>query len=319
MTRILPGTIGLILALAGATGCGKIEPVKEKLVIFHAGSLSVPIKELGRLFMKKHPGIVVEAEAAGSRDSARKICDLKRPCDVFASADYKVVENLLMPEYTDFNIRFAFNEMVLAYAERSRFGGEVGPDNWYEVLLREGVTFGRSDPDRDPCGYRTEMVFQLAERHYGIERLAERLRSKHGRKYIRPKETDLLALLEAGELDYLFIYRSVASQHGLSMVLLPDEVNLKSPAHASLYATASVKVTGKKPGETVTRSGAPMEYSVTIPRDAPNRKAAEDFVALLLSPEGREIMESNGQPFRRPPKVDGAGELPAVLRRSLTP
>ena len=62
------------------------------------------------------------------------------------------------------------------------------------------------------------------------EGLAEELRQKHGGKYIRPKETDLLALLEAGEIDYLFIYRSVAGQHGLKMILLDDEINLKSSA-----------------------------------------------------------------------------------------
>ena len=51
---------------------------------------------------------------------------------------------------------------------------------------------------------------------------------QHGGKFIRPKETDLLALLEAGEIDYLFIYRSVAQQHGLKMILLDDAMNLKA-------------------------------------------------------------------------------------------
>ena len=88
-------------------------------------------------------------------------------------------------------------------------------------------------------------------------------------------------------------------------------------APASTYATATVKVTGKKPGETITRQGAPMEYSVTIVRDPPNPGAAEAFVAMLLSPEGQAIMEKNGQPFRRPPRVYGPGEPPAAVRRAL--
>lgn len=46
-------------------------------------------------------------EAAGSRDCARKIRDLKRPCDVLASADYLVIEQLLVPDYADWNICFA--------------------------------------------------------------------------------------------------------------------------------------------------------------------------------------------------------------------
>jgi molybdate/tungstate transport system substrate-binding protein len=177
------------------------------------------------------------------------------------------------------------------------------------------VSFGRSDPNSDPCGYRSVMVFQLAERYYKIEGLAAKLRAKHGRRYIRPKETDLLALLEAGEIDYLFIYRSVAAQHGLKMIRLPDEVNLKSPRLGRLYRTASIRVTGKKPGTFITRRGEPMVYSVTIPKRAPNRKLAEAFVAFLLSEAGRRIIEENGQPFLRPVIVDG--ELPASLKAAV--
>ena len=156
------------------------------------------------------------------------------------------------------------------------------------------------------------MVFQLAEKHYGIPGLADGLRAKD--RHIRPKETDLLALLEAGEIDYVFIYRSVAAQHGLKTVLLPDEINLKSQEFAALYDTAVVEESGKKPGETITRRGEPMVYSVTIPKNAPNRKAAEAWVGLLLSEKGRAIMETNGQRCLRPAIVDGGGRLPDSLK-----
>ena len=299
--------------LGGLAGCkGKdAGTVKSELIIFHAGSLSVPFREISAEFQKSHPNIVIRAEASGSRSAARKIRDLKRDCDVMASADYKVVEELLMPDYTDFNIRFALNEMGIAYTDKSELSGSITADNWYEILMNDKVAFGRSNPNSDPCGYRTLMVFQLAEKYYKIPALAQKLRKKD--KYIRPKETDLLALLEAGEIDYLFIYRSVAKQHGLNMIFLPDEINLKSPDFAQLYNTAVVKLSGKAPGQFITRRGEPMVYSVTIPKNAPNPKAAEAWVALLLSPAGRAIMEKNGQPCLNPPKVDGVN-IPATLK-----
>ena len=232
---------------------------------------------------------------------------------MLASADYKVVANLLMPEFADFNIRFAFNEMVIAYTDKSRYSDEVSVRNWHEILLREQVRFGRSDPDTDPCGYRSLMVFQLAQKHYAVGGLAEKLAQKDHGKYIRPKETDLLALLEVGEIDYLFIYRSVARQHGLKMILLPEEINLKSPAFTDLYHTAAVKVSGKKPGEFITIKGEPMVYSVTIPKSAPNPQMAQAWVALLLSPKGRAIMENNGQPCMTPAQADGIDKLPQKL------
>ena len=76
----------------------------------------------------------------------------------------------------------------------------------------------------------------------------------------------------------------------------------------------SVTVTGKQPGEKLTMTGAPMVYSVTIPRDAPNRPAAEAWVALLLSPEGQAIMKQNGQPVFAPALTDQFDKLPALLQ-----
>ncbi len=317
-------TAALLVALAmlwyrragGGCGGGPASRTRE-LVIFHAGSLSVPFRELALAFEKKNPGVKVKAEAAGSRRCARKISDLGRRADVMASADYKVVENLLMPEHASYNIRFATNEMAIAYTARSMRARDAEKGAWHRILLDPEVRFGRSDPNSDPCGYRTLMVFQLAEIHYGVPGLAKRLEARHGRKFIRPKETDLLALLEAGEIDYLFIYRSVAVQHGLRTVLLPPEINLGSPRFAKGYRRAKVTVTGKTPGTFITRTGEPMVYSVTIPRSARHRPLAEAFVAFLLSEEGRKIVEKNGQPFLRPVVVDGEENLPAVLRKAV--
>ena len=302
----------LLVALAALPGCEMKKPQSE-LILFHAGSLAVPLGEVSKLYEQKNPGVRVRAEAAGSRDTARKVSDLGRPCDVLAAADYKVVEELLMPQHADFNIRFATNELALAYTDMSKSAGQVTAENWHEIVLRPEVAFGRADPNRDPCGYRTAMLFQLAEKHYQKPGLAEKLLAKDQR-YIRPKETDLLALLESGEIDYLFIYRSVIQQHSLKMVALPDQVNLKSPALADLYRTATVQVTGKKPGEIVAQTGEPIIYSVTIPRDAPNRPAAEAYVALLLSPEGQAIMAASGQGPLQPALVDHADKLPEVLK-----
>ena len=309
--------VAIIIALAG--GCGKEGPSRsdKELIIFHAGSLSVPFRDISKAFNELHPDVTIKAEAAGSRSCARKISDLKRQCDVMASADYKVIANLLMPKYAGFNIQFATNEMAIAYTEKSRFAEQVTSENWHEILLKKNVAIGRADPDLDPCGYRTVMAFQLAQKHYNIGGLADKLMSKEW--VIRPKETDLLVLLEASEIDYVFIYRSVANQHGLKILLLPDQINLKSPHLKEFYSTAKVEVSGKKPGETITRIGEAMIYAVTICKDAPNPKVAAEYVAFLLSPKGRAIIERNGQEFVQPPKAFGYDYLPEKIKLSCKP
>jgi len=312
--------IGLLLAVVVA-GCGRKPSaggegdISGELVIFHAGSLAVPFKEIASAFEKDNPGIKVLREAAGSRACARKISDLGRPCDVMASADYTVIDTLLIPEHADWNIRFATNEMTVVYHKASKGSGGINSGNWHEVLMREDVRFGRSDPNADPCGYRAVLTMQLAEKHYGTAGLARKMLQKDV-GYIRPKETDLLALLEANEIDYIFLYRSVAEQHGLDRVLLPDEVNLKKPGLAATYKVASVDISGKKPGETVTKRGAPMVYGVTIPRNAPNPDAALAFVKFLLaSAKGMAVMEKKGQLSAVPSFTDTYDKIPEQLRR----
>jgi len=286
------------------------------LIIFHAGSLAIPFKQMSAAFTARHPGVRVYREAAGSRTCARKITDLKKPCDVMASADYTVIEKLLIPDFADWNISFATNEMAIMYRPDSTFAKEINGKNWYEILLRKGVEYGHSNPNADPCGYRSQLVWQLAEKHYHQPGLYKKLQQHCPPKNIRPKETDLMALLESGELDYLFIYRSVCEQHGMPFVILPDEINLKSAAFKDFYRQASIQITGKKPGQFITKTGKPMVYGITVPKTAPNREAAEAFVAFVVGPEGQEIMKQNGQPPVSPPRASGnVAALPASIAK----
>jgi len=301
-----------LLTCAGVAFAG--EDVSGDLIVFHAGSLSVPLKEISAAFNKEFPAVRVLLEAAGSRESARKISDLDRPCDVMASSDYAVIDSLLIPRYADWNIKFAGNEMAIVYGEGSRYAQEINARNWHEILLRDDVAFGRADPNSDPCGYRAVLTAKLAEKHYGKAGLAAKLLEKDQR-YMRPKETDLLALLEVKAIDYAFLYRSVAEQHGLKWLALPNEVNLKDPRLADYYKTVSVDVTGDKPGAVVTVRGEPMVYGVTIPKSSPNPKAALAFVAFLLDKDkGMAIMEKNGQPSVIPAISETYDKIPDVLR-----
>lgn len=307
--------LGAALIVAPAYASEADSDISGELMVFHAGSLAVPFKEVAEAFEKEYPNVRVLREAAGSRACARKISDLDRECDVFGSADYAVIDTLLIPGHAEWNIRFAANEMVIAYTEDSRRAGEINSDNWHRILLEKNIAYGRSDPNADPCGYRTVMTSKLAAIYYGDPGLAEKLLEKD-RRHIRPKETDLLALLEVGEIDYVFIYRSVARQHGLKWVELPDEINLKSPEMEEFYRQATVEISGQTPGSVITKHGAAMVYGVTIPKNARNPKAAVAFLTFLLeSGKGMAIMERNGQPSLVPTFSDTYDDIPAPLKK----
>lgn len=291
----------------------------QQLIIFHAGSLAVPFKKISEEFNIHHPDVKIIREASGSRICARKIADLDRSCDILASSDYTVIDTLLIPEYAEWNIKFAANEMVIAFRKDSRSADQINKDNWHEVLLQKDITFGRSDPNADPCGYRAVLTITLAEKFYKRPGLADKMLAKDQR-YIRPKEVDLLALLEVGELDYMFIYRSVAEQYKLKYIPLPDEINLKKTQLRDLYRTASVKITGNTPGTFITKFGEPIVYGVTIPKNAPNHELAIEFMTFLLDADkGGAILEKNGQTSVVPSPTDTFSSLPESLKTFALP
>lgn len=272
----------------------------KQLVIFHAGSLAMPLKALADSFTTMYPGTEFKMEAAGSVDCARKITELGRSCDILASADYLVIDQLLIPEYASENQHFATNSIVIAYTDKSREADHITSDNWYEILRLPRVFYGRSDPHADPCGYRTVFVLQLAEKYYtpadGPAPFTVQDFTEKDRRFIRPKEVDLLALLGSQAIDYMFIYKSVALQHGLQYIELPAEINLGDSSLAAQYAQAQLKIRGSSPGDSIVVTGTPIVYSFTIPHNAENPQLAKKFAAFLTDPDGgQKILRSLGQ------------------------
>lgn len=265
---------------------------KEELKIMHAGALRKPIKECVHLLWKDYPGLDVSLDYAGSRACAHAILD-GRDFDVVALADPHVFEDLLVPDHVDVFFVFATDQIVLAYDEFSQYSDSINKNNWMDILQNDGVTFARSDHNLDPCGYRTLMVWQLAEKFYNKPGLFEGLNSKCSQEFIYLKSIDLGGALLEGKVDYAFEYLSVTKQLGFRYINLPDKVNLSNPAYADNYAQVTITVAGKEGGISLVR-GTPIEFAVAIPKSSTNKKIANDFLKILISPEGERILEECG-------------------------
>ena len=295
---------------------------RTPVIIFHAGSLTVPLAAMEKAFEAAHPDIDILREAGGSRKCARKISDLHKDCDIMASADFSVIDRMLIPDYASWNVRFATNQMVLCYTDSSVFAMEVAPDTWTDILGRKGVVWGHSDPNLDPCGYRALMVLQLAEKALNQPGLYARLLANRPLANVRPKAVELVAMLESGVMDYAWEYRSVAVQHKIKFLTLPQEINLSSYAQESFYKQAQVAVSGKKPGEKIELKGKSITYGVTLLDKAPNREAAILFLDYMLDPEGGlKTLAEMGQPPISPALVVDQGmisKLPLTLQKRVT-
>ncbi len=315
----------IAVMLSGCVGTSSVQTLK----VYHAGSLEKPFSELQTMFEEKYH-VKVQREPAGSVKTVRKITELGKKADVVAVADYSLIPEM-MSEYADWYVLFAKNSIVIAFNNNSKYADEINQNNWYEILRRPEVKFGISNPNDDPSGYRTQMVIQLAEQYYNDSRIYEdlienntnlRMKEENGsyvlrmppseeiapskKVMVRSMEMELIHLLETHEIDYYFIYRSVAEQHHQRFIELPKQIDLSDMRYADIYK--KVKVI-RSSGKIVT--GKPIVYGITVPKNAEHPELGIEFVKLVISKEGEKVFEKQGQP---PMKPVGKGNLPQELR-----
>lgn len=246
-------------------------------------------------------------EYRGSNAIVRLVEAEQKNPDVIVSADPGSLRATLAPEFVTWDVVFGANELGIAYAPDTRVGGRLDTGvPWYRVCSDSRVEVGRTDPNLDPLGYRTRMLFELAERHYDRSGLAANLREN---STVAARESHLLAGVEAGSRPAAYCYRNMAADHGLPFVELPPALNFADPGHASHYATATYTT---DQGRTI--EGTPICYTATVAQNAANPDAARQFVEFLLSNSDR-LRESGLSVPDGLPRANGSP--PAQLRRVL--
>jgi molybdate/tungstate transport system substrate-binding protein len=328
---------------------------KTSLSVFAAGSLIIPFDHLEKAFEARYPNIDVQAEYHGSIQVMRHVTELHEPIDVVVTADAALIPMLMYaskePEagqpYADWYIRFASNHLALAYTADSKYTNEINADNWTEVIARPDVKIGIADPRFDASGYRALMSFALAEMandEYGLFApmfdgqfsfpvtifrgdelttitVPEVLETKSGSHIVvRGASVQLIALLESGDLDYAFEYESVIQQHDLKMLSLPPEVNLGEREFETLYNQVQVNLDFQRFATVKPQfRGEQIGYGITIPANALHGEVAAQFIAFLLSDEGRSLMEADHHPMFETFRADGYANLPPDLQSLTVP
>lgn len=289
----------------------------DTLVIFLAASLAKPLQPVLDDFSSR-TGIVIQRESGASLEHVRKITELHRVPDILWLADADVFPKMLVPKYAAWYAEIARNRMVIAYTSKSKHANDINGTTWTRILRRDDVAVGRTDPNLAPAGYRTLLLFQLAERYYHAPGLAQSLLEHAPTRNIRPNAAELAALLATGELDYIYDYQSVAEANGFRFVQLPTAIDLGDPAHAADYAKATVTVRGAGAGSTTTVAGEPILYGLAVPLAAPHRAAAARFLDFLTSPTVAARLRASHVDMLEHPVVIGNGapvELHGATRR----
>jgi molybdate/tungstate transport system substrate-binding protein len=338
--------LAITILLLSTTLYGCSSEKKQILKVFNADSLMVPFEELASEFEAEHPSVDVQVEGHGSIQVIRHATELHDEVDVIAVADYSLIPMLMYntkipgtdKNYADWYVIFSTNELGLAYTPQSRYAGEITSANWYEVLSRPDVEVALSDPRFDSSGYRALMSCQLAELYYGNTTIFKGVLGnssppitvdENGGNYtitvpeilksskltIRGSSIGLLSTIESGDVDYAFMYKSVAEQHGLKFLELPGEINLSSDGYKALVQRLEVKLQFQRFASVYPEFEClPILYAVTIPQNTPKRELAVEFVKFLLGPEGQRILLEQSQPPVSPAYADAPDLLPNELK-----
>ncbi|WP_255150926.1 extracellular solute-binding protein [Halorarius halobius] len=294
-------------AAAGLAGCTSLGGGGGgTMTIFHAGSLAPPFSSAEPDF-EDETGIDVTREAKGSVASTKKITQQGKSADVLGVSDFRLIRDRVVPDYGEWYAVFTTNAMSIQYREDSPGADDIEQGNWWEVLARDDVTIGHSDPAVDPGGYRAVMSQQLGAVEFDGSKLYDQStyeKLRENSTVPTGTETNLEGQLKSGKLDYVFYYQSISSSSDLPYVDLQSQVDLSkaTSTYAKHYAKAEVETSSG------TFVGAPIAYGITVPGVANNPEAGAKWVEYFASDPGRQVLKEKGLQPVEPVVVPSGGE-----------
>ena len=284
LARSMRSTRGAALLLATALLAAPAQAAfaAGTVNVLYAGSL-VNLMEhgVGPAF-DKATGTQFQGFGGGSVGLANQIKGKLRKGDVFISANPKVNSALMGAangDWVKWYVAFAQSPLVIGYNASSKFAADFKTKPWYQVLLDPGIRIGRTDAKLDPKGALTVALLKQAETFYKSPGLSQKvLGAPDNPAQVLPEET-LIGRLQSGQLDVGFFYSTETSDAKIPAISLPPEIAPKAV------------------------------YTVTTLRDAPNAAGADQFVAFLLGPGGRDLLKEHGLTLQ---KMDLSGDATAV-------
>jgi molybdate transport system substrate-binding protein len=252
--------IVLLAGLFCASTRGADDAHKTDLSVFAAASLTESFKELGKQFEEKHPGVSV-AFNFGATNALRTQLEHGASADVFASANTREMDLAIKAGLlaADAPRTFARNRLVLLIPKTNRAKIEALKD-----LARPGIKLVIAHKAVPVGKYTLEMLDKLsADKSYG-ETFKETVL-----KNVVSEEENVKSVVSKVRLDQ--------ADAGI--------------AYASDVGAAAAEVVSLAIPETVNPTAT---YPVAALSKAPQAALAKEFIELLLSASGQEVIQKHG-------------------------
>lgn len=303
ISRLATLTIIVIIVIAATSGIyyftqmgNHTENSKStSLILYSADAYVAETAALAKGFTNQTGIPTVSPKGGGSITLAREIAQ-GNPVSAFVSVSKSAVSaTYLNTTASGWAIAFAGDQMSIAYSNSTKQSPAAEKvinsfqtadsknttsawRDFYSNLTSGAVKLGISDPNADPAGFRGWLVLEAAgyvyaqgNQSYFASRLVENKGNVTG-----ASAADLIAPLQAGEIQFLFIYRSVGVAQRLNYLELPSQVNLGNPSYADYYSQFKYKTAGG------VESGAPIILYVTVPKDSVNPDGSLGFTSYIV-------------------------------------
>jgi molybdate transport system substrate-binding protein len=243
--------VGLTFALALSARAA----APKELVVFAAASLRESFTELGQWFEQSHAGTRVVFNFAGSHELRTQI-ENGAPADVFASADQKHMQALVVDKGAAEPKVFARNEPVLVVPK----GNPAGIGELKDLPRAKRIVIGVPEV---PIGAYTLRILEAASRQYGND-FREKVEARVVSRELNVRQ--VLAKVTLGEADAAIVYRTDAatSKQDVEVIAIPADLNVLA------------------------------EYPMAVLTRAKQPALAGEFVGSVLSPAGRAVLARFG-------------------------
>ena len=259
------------------------------LQVAYAGSMGSLMDGGIKPAVAKALNVDLQGRGQGSTALANLIVAGSIRPDVFISVTPGPMRSILKAGKADKAIPVARTEMVIAYSPKSQYApllakaDDPGAKPWWQILETPGLRFGRTDPNTDPQGLNIIFTMRLAESYYQQPGLADKILGP----LINPQqifqEPQVMARLQAGQLDASSAYKTQPAALGLPFVELPKEINLGDASRENEYKKATVNLNGK------TLHPSPLVFYAAVLKDAPQPELANRFLVWLRGPKAKAI------------------------------
>ncbi len=257
--------------------------------VAYAGSMTAVMNRGLGPALRRDLRLRLEGRAQGAYGLAHLIISGAIRPDIFISITPGPMRIVLRAGFARRARPIARTQLVVAYSPHSRFANlfRAGTTAWWQILEKPGLRLGRTNPETDPQGRNFLLMLRAAGRQLGQPQLAQAIAGKPlNRRQIFP-EAEVMARLQAGQLDASAAYQTQPVALGLPFIHLPWPLNLGPGSHRAL-AHIRLRLNGKN-----YRAGRLVFYAAILAR-APHPRRARKLIHWLLRPAAQKILRQYG-------------------------